>query len=333
MSTGMLNGIYDAGFTVWDTICGFAIKFVTANPFTVEQINGGAAGSMSIGGFRGIVQGAYNALIDITIPIATVLFILALFKIVISTPPAQQLYAFLGSAIKFGIIIALAANMWAILTGVSRVCAGVVLAVSDSAGSAASVVNLTMPADVYEVLTEGWKKGFSPYSAAADYLRENYGWMNWNNSVDIAEGILNIKDWGERALATMIGFLFAVLFFMACVACSVIILLTVFKRFIKPLIIAPFSVIAIATGAGGPEVSRSLSSFLRTFIGFILSGVIMILGFAVGTTIANLIDFGVTQAEPIKFAVLGSLKMMMQPILVTGLIKASDSITSKALGL
>lgn len=328
----MIQGIYDAGFSVWDTICGFAIKFITANPFTVSYIGNGTS-SMSVGGFRGVVQGAYNALLDITIPIAIVLFLIALFKIVISTPPNQQMYAFIGSAIKFGIIIALAANMWTILTEVSRVCAGVVVAVSDSAGGNFSVVNLVMPDDVYKVLTEGWKNNFSPYAAAADYIKENYAFLNLNGAVDVAAGILSIKDWGERALATMIGFFFAVAFFIVCVACSVIILLTVFKRFIKPLIIAPFSVIAIATGAGGSEASRSMWAFFRTFIGFILSGAIMVLGFAVGTTIANMIDFGVTSAEPIKFAVLGSLKMMIQPMLVTGIVKGADSIMSKALGL
>ena len=319
----MIQGIYDAGFSVWDTICGFAIRFITANPFTVDYISNGTS-SMGVGGFRGVVQGAYSALLDITIPIAIVLFLIALFKIVISTPPNQQMYAFIGSAIKFGIIIALAANMWTILTEVSRVCASVVVAVSDSAGGNFSVVNLVMPQDVYKVLTEGWKNNFSPSAAQLGMFGVGAGLY------DLYNGITN---WGEKALATMIGFFFAVAFLIVCVACAVIILLTVFKRFIKPLIIAPFSVIAIATGAGGSEASRSMWAFFRTFIGFILSGAIMVLGFAVGTTIANMIDFGVTSAEPIKFAVLGSLKMMIQPMLVTGIIKGSDSIMSKALGL
>ena len=334
----MIGSIYNAGMSVWDTITAFAFQFLTYNPFTVESI-GNASGSMSVGALRGIVQGAYQALLDIVVPLAIVLFLLALFKIVISTPPNQQIYAFLGSGIKFGIVIAIGANMWSILTVISRICASVVVAVADSAGGSSTITQLVMPEDIHHILTDGWgnavyaAKLLDGFNAAGLDTVEEIQDANFFQLMGIVSSA-GINSWAEKALANMIAFFFAILFFIVATACSVIILLTAFKRFIKPLIITPFSLIAIATGAGGPEASRSLSSFIRTFIGFMLSGAIMVLGFAVGSLAGNLLQFPtVTAADPIHYAILGSLRMMAIPLLTTGIIKGADSMMSKALGL
>ena len=99
----MIESIYNAALTVWSTVGEFSVKFITANPFTAGSLGTGG-NAFALGGFRGVVQGAYNTLLDIAVPIAVVFFLLALFKIVISTPPNQQIYAFVGSAVKFGIL-------------------------------------------------------------------------------------------------------------------------------------------------------------------------------------------------------------------------------------
>ena len=357
----MIESIYNAALTVWSTVGEFSVKFITANPFTAGSLGTGG-NAFALGGFRGVVQGAYNTLLDIAVPIAIVFFLLALFKIVISTPPNQQIYAFVGSAVKFGIIIALAVNMWSLLTTVSQVCAGVVSAVADSAGGA-KVEKLTIPDDVWSAIKDGWDKDSIKQAkmatSASEKIEEILAKAGLTREEIVEQGltmqeILNragmtemdyyamayevgtsaSTTWAETALATMIGFFFAILFFIIVLACSVIILITAFKRLVKPLIIAPFSLIAIGAGAGGPEASRTLSSFIRTFIGFMLSGAIMVLGFALGGMASSMISFSsVTAADPIQFSILGSIQVMLMPLVTTGIIKGADSIMSKALGL
>ena len=236
----MIESIYNAALTVCSTVGEFSVKFITANPFTAGSLGTGG-NAFALGGFRGVVQGAYNTLLDIAVPIAIVFFLLALFKIVISTPPNQQIYAFVGSAVKFGIIIALAVNMWSLLTTVSQVCAGVVSAVADSAGGA-KVEKLTIPDDVWSVIKDGWNTEEIIQAKTSDKtaervqeildragltkeeIRENNISMeevyrragisdldNWEWAMETAQSSGAWSTWGEEALATMIGFFFAIL--------------------------------------------------------------------------------------------------------------------------
>ena len=78
----IVKSLYNAGYSLWDTIVGIAMTLFTTSPT--------AAG----GGVYGTAYALFLAISDISIPIAIVFFMIAIIKDVTSTPPDQQIRRF-----------------------------------------------------------------------------------------------------------------------------------------------------------------------------------------------------------------------------------------------
>ena len=100
----VVKALYNCSFTIWNTLMKIAMTLFTTSPKTA----GGGTPYATI-------HAMYNAISDATVPIATVFFIIAIYKSVISAPPEQQAQRFLMDALRYCIILFVAANMWNIM--------------------------------------------------------------------------------------------------------------------------------------------------------------------------------------------------------------------------
>ena len=103
-----------------------------------------------------------------------------------------------------------------------------------------------------------------------------------------------------------------------------------FQRILKPLVILPFAGIAIAMGAGGHEISRSLVQYLKTFFGFCISGALMVICVKTGVTLCtSLVNFDLSGASNIYKCVLITVQSAITPIVIAGLVKGTDSMVQR----
>ena len=117
---------------------------------------------------------------------------------------------------------------------------------------------------------------------------------------------------------------------MAARALSII--SSAFQRILKPLIIMPFAGIALSMGAGGAEISRSLWTFGKTFLGFCISGAMMVVIIKCGSSLCtSLASASITGSTDIENAIIITLQAAITPIVVAGLVKSTDSIISRML--
>ena len=120
-----------------------------------------------------------------------------------------------------------------------------------------------------------------------------------------------------------------VLLFIMVASCLSIIS-SAFQRILKPLMILPFAGIAIALGAGGHDISRSLVSYIKTFFGFCISGAVMIIAIKTGVSLCTtLVGFDLTGASNIYKCILITVQMATTPIVISGLVKGSDAIIAR----
>ena len=75
----IVKALYNCAFSVWNALIEIAMTLFTTSPKTA---GGGTPYS--------VVHTFYNAISDATVPIATVFFIIAIYKSVISAPPGNR---------------------------------------------------------------------------------------------------------------------------------------------------------------------------------------------------------------------------------------------------
>ena len=97
---GIVKALYNCAYTIWNSLIEIAMTLFRTSPK--------AAG---YGTPYATVHTLYNAISDATIPIATVFFIIAIYKTVVSAPPGQQALRFLQDALRYVIILFVAANI------------------------------------------------------------------------------------------------------------------------------------------------------------------------------------------------------------------------------
>ena len=268
----VVKALYNCSFTVWNTLIEIAMTLFTTSP---KEAASGSAYT--------VVHSIYNAIADATVPIATVFFIIAIYQSVVSAPPGQQAQRFLQDALRYCIILFIAANMWNIM--------GYKLSVG---GDMENIIDSCLVLPDFELSGE-WLEKF------------------WTTA--------------GCSLLFLIGGI-VLLFIMAASCLSII--SSAFQRILKPLMILPFAGIAIALGAGGHDISRSLLTYIKTFFGFCLSGALMVIAVKCGITLCtNLVNFELGGASDLYKCILITVQMAVTPIVISGLVKGCDSMTAR----
>ena len=133
--TEVVKALYNCAFTVWNTLIEVAMTLFTTSP----KVAAGGTPYATVHAF-------YNAISDATVPIATVFFIIAIYKSVVSAPPGQQAQRFLQDALKYCIILYIAANMWRVMGYIMDFADGITGKLSATSG-----YTLTISGDMEEI--------------------------------------------------------------------------------------------------------------------------------------------------------------------------------------
>ena len=286
----VVKALYNCAFTVWNALMKIAMTLFTTSP----KLAGGGTPYSTVRTF-------YNAIADATVPIATVFFIIAIYKSVVSAPPGQQAQRFLHDALRYCIILYIAANMWSIMGYIIDFTDGITGKISATSG-----YTLSVNGDMERIIDKCLK--LPSFELSGEWLE---------------------KFWSTIGCSLLFLIGGIVLLFIMVASCLSIIS-SAFQRILKPLMILPFAGIAIALGAGGHDVSRSLVTYIKTFFGFCISGALMVVAVKTGVSLCtNLVNFDLTSASNIYKCILITVQMAITPIVISGLVKGSDAITAR----
>ena len=286
----IVKALYNCAFTIWHSLIGIAMTLFTTSPKTA------AAGTP-----YATVHSIYNAISDATVPIATVFFIIAIYKSVLSAPPGQQALRFMQDALRYCIILFIAANMWSVMGYIIDFSDGITGKISATSG-----YTLTVSGDMETIIDSCLE--FPAFELSGEWVESFWSTIGCS-------------------LLFLIGGI--VLLFIMVASCLSIIS-SAFQRILKPLMILPFAGIAIALGAGGHDISRSLVSYIKTFFGFCISGAVMIIAIKTGVSLCTtLVGFDLTGASNIYKCILITVQMAITPIVISGLVKGSDAIIAR----
>lgn len=294
----MIDDIFNVAYGIWNQLISIAMTLFTTSPINAN------------GGVYATTQTLYNAISNISLPIAIVFFLIAICRDVISTPPEQQIRRFLGDSLKFGILVGILANLWDVMGYIMQVADGV----TSTLGSAGSYT-LTMSSDLQAVINEAAVKPSVEIhltSFGSDLVDFMGAWMDW-------------------ILTYLLFIIAAVVTLVVTVGSCISILASAFQRIIKPLAILPFSSIAVAMGAGTGESSRIMTSYLKTFFGLCISGAFMVICVKLGVAITTggLIAFDLGSLTLHEKVLYISVQNMITPIVIAGLVKTSDSVLGR----
>ena len=286
----IVKALYNCSFTIWNTLMQIAMTLFTTSPKTA------GAGSP-----YATVHSLYNAISDATVPIATVFFIIAIYKSVVTAPPTQQATRFLQDALRYCIILFIAANMWNVMGYIMDFADGITSKITATSG-----YTLSVSGDMESIIDSCLK--FPSFELSGEWLE---------------------KFWTTIGCSLLFLIGGIVLLFIMVASCLSIIS-SAFQRILKPLMILPFAGIAIALGAGGHEISRSLVSYIKTFFGFCISGAMMVVAVKCGVSLCtNLVNFDLSSASNIYKCILITVQMAITPIVISGLVKGSDAIIAR----
>lgn len=286
----VIKALYNCSFTIWNTLMQIAMTLFTTSP---KSAGGGTPYST--------VHTMFNAISDATVPIATVFFIIAIYKSVISAPPEQQAQRFLMDALRYCIILFVAANMWNIMGYIIDFSDGITSKMGTTSGytlsvnsSLESIINSTCALPSFELTGEWFSKLWSVI--------------------------------GCSLLFMIAGIVLVFIMVASCIS----IISSGFQRILKPLIILPFAGIAIAMGAGDHDISRSLLQYIKTFFGFCISGALMVICVKTGVTLCTtLVNFNLAGSSDIYKVILITVQSAITPIVISGLVKGTDSIVQR----
>ena len=302
---GLIKALYNAGFTVWNTIVGLAMTLFTKSPASLDVYN--------------IAHNIYLSIQDITIPIAIVIFLIGWLKAVCQGPPERTAHEMFGIFLRFCIVVAIAANLWAFMGYVIQVTDGITDAVASSSGGIPDY-NL----DLKDTLSSAID------SISSTPTSDDIDWDIMHPFISFGKFVTIWVTW----FLTYVGFLIASIITLGImVYCSIVILSQAYQRIIKPLVVLPFMAISFGFAAGQGEGDRVAINYFKTIVGYLLSGAFMVVAVKIGVALTNSDDITnalVSSSSDVTMVMLlESIKTMITPIITVGIVKSTDSIMSR----
>ncbi len=293
----MIEGLFNAGYGIWNALIDITISLFTTSPKAASSA------------LTNTILTLFNSLKAAAFPLAVVFFLIALIRDVVSTPPDQQLRKFIGSAIKYCVILGIIENLWGIMGYVMGFADGVTSAFSAAGGNN---YYLSMNNDLQSAITEAGQKP------------------------DITFHILAIGEfvgaWWDHVLAEIIMLVSGLVTLFIIIASSISLINSAFQRIFKPMVILPFASIAVAMGAGTGEASRVMSNYLKTFFGYCLSGAFMVICVKMSVALINdqvISSLNFASASIIEKTVYACVQNAIMPLVCAGLVKSADSVIQR----
>lgn len=286
----VVKAFYNASFAIWNTLIGIAMTIFRTSP---TAVSGGTP--------YGIVHSLYTSISAATIPIATCFFVIAIYKSVVTAPPEQQAQRFLMDGVRYCIILFVAANLWQILGYIMEFSDGITASLGGSVA-----YTLSMDGDLDRIITESLS--LPEFELSGEWIGKLFETLGC-------------------CILLLVG---GIVLILVMVASSLSIISSAFERILKPLVLMPFAGIAVAMGAGGHEVSRSMVQFLKTFFGFCISGAMMVVIIKTGCVMCTeLVSDALYGSNDMENCIMITVQAAITPIVIAGLVKGTDGMIQR----
>ncbi|MCR4567802.1 MAG: hypothetical protein K5769_07105 [Pseudobutyrivibrio sp.] len=266
-----------------------------------------------------VAKTCFDALKGITIPVATIFFIIAIYKSVISKPGEEQPKQFLLEAIRFVIILFITENLFTILSLITEFSEQLTSAVlAENGGN--KVEKSTF-----------WDDGIKVILAAISN-NEKEGNPKFS---DLING--DILVFCEKIFTFLVYFLGGLVTLLTFVSSGYTIVMATVQRIVKPIIMMPFSTIVIGIGAASSEGERMIWHYAKSFLGYCLSGVFILMAVKMGLSLAGLDLFNLPGVVPepkeegefVMSAIVALFRVNLPVLITAGLVKSADSFMDK----
>ncbi|MBR1441302.1 MAG: hypothetical protein IJ589_08770, partial [Lachnospiraceae bacterium] len=249
-----ITSIFNKGYDIWNMFISVSVTLFTTSPTSAS------------GDVYTIAKTLFDAILDISLPIAITFFLIAIIKDVMATPPEQQVRRFFQSTLKFVVLVGILANLWLFMGYIIQVADGITdklnlagdyeVHMSTELETAISEICYHTPATNVELLSPGtW-----------------FAWLSEKADIEMHKVILILFACGTLIMTIAAG--------LSIINCA-------FQRIIKPLVILPFSTITVAMASGSNEAERISTSYLKSFFGLCLSGAFMVVAVNLGGALIN----------------------------------------------
>lgn len=294
----MIEGIYEVAYGIWNSLLSIAMTLFTTSP------------SEANGSVYEITQTLYNSISGVSIPIAELFFLIAIYKDVVGSPAEQQLRRMYMNLIQFAIILVVLTNLWDLMGGIMGFADGLTTQLGISAD-----YTLSMSTELQNVIAEAGTKpevSIELTTFGEDIMEFFSAWIDW-------------------ILTNLLFFIVSLVTLFIIVASSISILSSAYQRIIKPLVVIPFSTITVAMASGTSEASRTSWNYVKTFFGLCISGAFMVICVKLGVALTNggLVAFDIDSLDLHAKVLYISVQNAITPIIVSGLVKGADGMIAK----
>ena len=298
-----IKSLFRIAATCWNTFIDISVGLFTTSPKTAAD-----------GQLYTTVKTFYDAIIGCTIPLATLFFIIAIYKAVISSPPEQQARRFLQDALKYVIILYLSSQLWTVLGYIIDFSDGITSSVTVSAEDCHLDLEDSDLFAQIDALDSDDEDADEPDVLGGKIVQ----WFK-----DMASGFVTILAYFVAGLVTV----------LIMIAAGISVINVAFQRIIKPLVIMPFSTIVLGIGCCSGEGSRMMWHFGKNFLGFCLSGAFMVLAIKMGNTLSTtMLSDAITTDSSFQNGLIMAIQTNITTLVVAGLCKSMDGMIAKVFG-
>ncbi|NEX02362.1 hypothetical protein SAMN04487829_1989 [Pseudobutyrivibrio sp. NOR37] len=296
----VIRALFAAGFKIWDNCINFAGKqFYLSTQEAGEKI-----------GIWDTIENLFFAVKNSAIPLATLFFIIAIYKSVVSSPPEQALKKFLSDALKYAVVLLVIDKLDKII-----------LAIMEYANLFAKSFGMAGESN----LSNG--REAANVKACVESLDMDLG------GVDVMDFGATIENFFEQMGPFILLFISGVITILVLVGSGLTVIGIAYQRIIKPLIMIPLSAIVLSMSCCSDEGSKTLWSMGKSFLGLCISGGFFVFAIRLGQnisgallTLAPVSDASGGDATEVLLAVVGA---NMCAIITTGLLKSMDAMVQK----
>lgn len=294
----IIQALFDAAFAVWEGFVDIAYLMFTTSPKT-----------QSGGALYTAAKEIYDGIVSCTVPIATLFFIIAIYKTVSSTPPEQQARKFMLDMFKYVMILYISSQLWDVLGYIIDFSDGITSSISGNAS------------DIY-IQTSG--SSLEADISTLDLMHNvTFDW----DSMDTALGQM-FENLGKFMLYLVGGFISIII--LAASGLSMVAI--AFQRIIKPLLILPFGAIVLGIGACSGEGERMMWHYGKSFLAFCISGAFMVAAIKLGGVLITNCPIDTSNYSGFVATILTIVNVDLTAVVITGLLKSMDGIVSKVFG-
>lgn len=131
---------------------------------------------------------------------------------------------------------------------------------------------------------------------------------------------------------SFMGFLVGLFTILIAAACSMILIVTVYMRFVKILLLIPLAPVAMSTFAGGGGLSQSGVAWIKAFLSYVFEIVVIAVALALsnalvqGDLIGSGVDFGSGYTRV-------GFNMIISMLVTVGSVKGAEEVLRRSLSL